>query len=138
MKNWCLSVNTLSLHYQISLSNKTSLYPGLCFHVRYNITIMHRYVCVQSQTGHALAQDHRKSRLARLHKQSLKSWFCTGLGLEQKGIARFHKYAPKIPVSPSFVLTYMIFKYTDLPRNSGPRISKIARLHKQVLKHPVP
>ena len=58
------------------------------------------------------------------------------------GNSPLYKDAPKIPASPFFSLTCMAsfaefaFKCTELPKNSGPRKSRIL-LHKQVFKTPV-
>ena len=54
------------------------------------------FVCVQP-TGHALTQDQRKSRIARLQKQYRKSWFV------KNDTAWFHTGLG----SPSFSLTCM-------------------------------
>ena len=86
-----------------------SVSPGNCFQSAWG---KNEYVCVQSQTGHALAQDQRKSRLAPLHKQSLKSWFL------KRDTAWYHTGSGSL----SFSLTYMtslaklIFEFVELPQ----------------------
>ena len=67
----CAAVNTSNMKFYATATSVFFLFFG--FFLSNTHTFI--YVCVQSQTGHALAQDQRKSRITQLHKQSLKSWF---------------------------------------------------------------